>query len=183
MWSKPNIHITELPLSSPVEGDLHQTWPRNRRDLRIQLGEKLNIAAWKFYLLFARVKNWFSLVWSFGPGSLFFTDESNVSSGKQMHETCFSTSNAWIGSWRILAHRSFVPILTYWHIGLLTRNISKDLLLFLGNVKLLMNIPNSKLSHCQKGDGSLNVNTFGLFVFRRSQQHKSKSCQPRLVSK
>ena len=83
--------------------------------------------------------------------------------------------------WRIgpLSPYWLIDISVYWQGTLLY----KDLLLFLGNVKILMNIPNSKLSHCQKGDGSLNVNTFGLFVFRRSQQHKSKSCQPRLVSK
>ena len=55
MWSKPNIHITELPLSSPVEGTYIKLG-QGIGETHIQLGEKLNIAAWKFYLLFARVK-------------------------------------------------------------------------------------------------------------------------------
>ena len=55
MWSKPNIHITELPLSSPVEGTYIKLG-QGIGETYIQLGEKLNIAAWKFYLLFARVK-------------------------------------------------------------------------------------------------------------------------------
>ena len=87
MWSKPNIHITELPLSSPVEGT-NIKLGQGIGETHIQLGEKLNIAAWKFYLLFARVE----IDSPFEPGSLFFTDESNALSEKQMHETCFSTN-------------------------------------------------------------------------------------------